>query len=346
MEKISDSYKVVSLSALGYTKNISLRRFFDQKIVARNFLKLAPKFNAPSIVLSAMPTIELTNNVHKFCKPKKIPYIVDIRDLWPDIYERAIPGALKPFWKYALRYLRSELKCALRDASSVTGVHESYVTWAQEISDRSPSPYDKPYYNAYDSSIIRSTSCKFSRRLDDSNTNTVVGCYIGSIRNQMDFDPWVKALSSIRLKKKIKLVFAGPMQPDMQNDPIFSLPNVDRVGVLGKDEIGDLLANVDFAIAPYRDTFDFNMSFPTKIIEYLAGGLPIFTSLSGETKKLLKSEQCGFSYNSINLEKYLIQILDPNLLSQMKYNAKSKFEESFSEKNVYSSWCKDIILQI
>ena len=47
-------------------------------------------------------------------------------------------------------------------------------------------------------------------------------------------------------------------------------------------------------MAPYRNTFDFQMSIPNKIIDSLFFGLPIITSLKGEVENLIKEYNVGY----------------------------------------------------
>ena len=49
-------------------------------------------------------------------------------------------------------------------------------------------------------------------------------------------------------------------------------------------------------VAPYNDLWDFNLSIPNKIAEYLSGDLPILSSLKGETAKFIKLTKCGLNY--------------------------------------------------
>ena len=55
------------------------------------------------------------------------------------------------------------------------------------------------------------------------------------------------------------------------------------------------LKNLSIAtLAPYRNTFDFQMSIPNKIIDSLSLGLPIITALKGEVEGLIKENNVGY----------------------------------------------------
>ena len=47
-------------------------------------------------------------------------------------------------------------------------------------------------------------------------------------------------------------------------------------------------------LAPYRNTPDFQMSIPNKIIDSLYFGLPIITSLKGEVENIIRKYNVGY----------------------------------------------------
>ena len=87
------------IKSTGYKKNISLMRFLDHHLLANKFERLAKNFTKPDVILCSLPTLELCSVVTKFKLQNKIPLIIDIRDLWPDIFYKVVPNFLKPIAK-------------------------------------------------------------------------------------------------------------------------------------------------------------------------------------------------------------------------------------------------------
>jgi len=112
-------------------------------------------------------------------------------------------------------------------------------------------------------------------------------------------------------------------------------------GWIGSAEIWTLMQMSSIGAIPYPSTEDFKASIPNKTIEYLAGGLPIVSSVKGTLEKLLSEYNCGVTYEN-NDEKSLASIIlqlqaDREKLSIMSSNAKHLFQTRFAADKVYSS---------
>jgi len=67
-------------------------------------------------------------------------------------------------------------------------------------------------------------------------------------------------------------------------------------------------------------------------------GLPILSSLQGETKVLLDMEEIGLTYNPIvkdDLIEKIDKFLDRNTCEKMRQNSQKLFDKRFSDKIVY-----------
>ena len=70
--------------------------------------------------------------------------------------------------------------------------------------------------------------------------------------------------------------------------------NVVRPGWIDSDRMSWLLRRTTVGLAPYRSQPDFEANYPNKIVEYLAWGLPVVTTLHrGVTADLLTTHGCG-----------------------------------------------------
>ena len=70
--------------------------------------------------------------------------------------------------------------------------------------------------------------------------------------------------------------------------------NVVRPGWIDSDRMSWLLRRTTVGLAPYRSQPDFEANYPNKIVEYLARGLPVVTTLHrGVTADLLTTHGCG-----------------------------------------------------
>src|SRR5699024_3964205 len=118
---ISEKYKIKLIWANNY-KNVSLDRVKHHIQTARQFRRLAYSMEKPDIILCSMPTIELAREATMYGYNMNIPVIIDIRDLWPDIFEEVIPRWAKIFIKPYIMYSRKILKNLLSEAYAITGL--------------------------------------------------------------------------------------------------------------------------------------------------------------------------------------------------------------------------------
>ena len=90
-------------------------------------------------------------------------------------------------------------------------------------------------------------------------------------------------------------------------------------------------------MAPYKNTFDFQMSVSNKFAEYLSYGLPIILTSDGYMKSLLVQNECGISSQNVEeIYQFIIDVKnDEKVYQQMSQNAKKLYEENFVAEKIY-----------
>src|ERR1039458_7871780 len=98
----SEGIRSILLRGVGYTRNIGVPRLVNHYQVAREFDRLCEAEIKPDLIFCCWPTIELGfAAVHYACR-HSVPIVLDVRDLWPDIYADIMPGPLRPFGRAVL----------------------------------------------------------------------------------------------------------------------------------------------------------------------------------------------------------------------------------------------------
>ncbi len=120
-------YELRLLDALGYRRHISPRRIIDHMVNARSFRKLAKRAAPPDVICVGLPTLELAAAATRFGRAHHVPVCVDVRDLWPDIFERALPRIVRPIAKVVLFPLDVLANRTCRAATSIVGVSEAFL---------------------------------------------------------------------------------------------------------------------------------------------------------------------------------------------------------------------------
>jgi glycosyltransferase involved in cell wall biosynthesis len=117
-----------------------------------------------------------------------------------------------------------------------------------------------------------------------------------------------------------------------------NLPNMSFTGWLAQDDMRAALAGADLGLAAYANQAP--QGLPNKIIEYLAAGLPVLSSLKGEAEQLLARESCGVTYeadNATSLHSALLLFASPDTRATHARNARRAFETDFQAETVYAA---------
>ena len=81
------NFKVTALHEPGYRKNVSAKRFFSHRVLARNMRKYLEGRKKPDVIYCAVPSLDCAYVAAKYARKNNIPFIVDIQDLWPEAFK-------------------------------------------------------------------------------------------------------------------------------------------------------------------------------------------------------------------------------------------------------------------
>ena len=122
------------------------------------------------------------------------------------------------------------------------------------------------------------------------------------------------------------------------------LSNVYFPGWVERAQIKALAERSCASLAPYKNTPDFAMSVPNKVIDALSLGLPLLSPLQGEVANLIGKNAVGLRYGTDSGQS-LVQCIkalidNPTLQQQLSRNALNLYEEKFSFEQVYGALVK------
>jgi glycosyltransferase involved in cell wall biosynthesis len=159
-----------------------------------------------------------------------------------------------------------------------------------------------------------------------TNTNGVpVFLYIGVISMERCFDTLIAALVLLRQTHPVFYVeLFGPLRFDLSE--AHNLPGFDTIsphlvfhGYTDHREILPNLKNVVLGLALLKPVADYPDSYPAKLFEYMALGLPVVTSDFSLYKRVVEEAACGFC----------IDPSSPEQLAQVMREILNKPDEAF-----------------
>jgi glycosyltransferase involved in cell wall biosynthesis len=167
-------------------------------------------------------------------------------------------------------------------------------------------------------------------------------CFFGAFGNQFDLETVVDAsflLEAENAGVRFVLCGSGERLKDLKARAGGS-PGAIFPGWVDRAQIWSLMAISDAGIAPYRNSAGFVGNLPNKPIEYLAGGLPIISSLRGYLEEMLDRAGCGITYtpgSPSSLRDVIVSLMaDRAQLRSMSARALALFESEFDAEKVYT----------
>jgi glycosyltransferase involved in cell wall biosynthesis len=350
---VSPGLEIRLIPSPGYLRNIGPGRLWDHAILARNLAKeLSAESVAPDVAFIGYPPIETAAVMTRWLAIRRIPCIVDVKDQWPTIFTDALPKLLKPLGRIALTpyfYFGSR---AMREATALSAMAGSFLHWAVNFAGRKVSqldlvvPLTTPTGQVSAIELEKAGLWWDQKGIKADGTQRII--FVGSHSPAFDIDPVCEAVIEMeRSGSNCQFVFCG----DGTDSPAWrkkmaGLPNVFFPGWIERDKIEALAIRSSAAIAPYHNSEDFVMSIPNKVIDSLALGLPVLSSLRGEVGSLISDSEIGMNYGPLT-GKSLLQCIEdlatkPDLRDRLSVNALQLFQTRFSFDTVYGGLVKHI----
>lgn len=296
--------KEIRLHVPAYERNLSIRRIYSHLCFAKALKKYLYNLEIkPDLVYCTMPSSSSAYIAGKWCKKNKIPFIIDVIDIWPDSLipimpmKRIVEVLLYPW--YHISYKSYEM------ADYISAESRQYMEIAKRNNGSAPSSYT---YLGVDCNSVRHLISKSSLKLEKPNDELWL-CYGGSLGHSYDFDSILAATDYIH-KKGIKyhLWFVGDGEKREYIEESIRRLGINAT-VTGRVEYGDLLKYLslcDIAFNSFNPQTLVVHSY--KFNDYISTGCFIMNSLKGETAELIDRYQIGMNYTQKTISHKLYDV--------------------------------------
>lgn len=332
--KVSENYLIYLFHAPKYKRNISLSRIINHKVIALKFRKTSKKLEKPDLIYASFPTIDYAEEAVKYGKKNNIPVIVDIRDLWPDIFNHNLPKALRIVALPYIKLMNFKTKKLLKNAFAINANCENVLKWALEKGNRKKDKYDRYFYIGYD----KQDDIKIEKdeKMDLNKFNI---SFFATINNQFDYDKIIDFANKLNKKTSnivINICGDGP-QFYVLKKKIKDIHNIRLLGWTEKAKLTYILKNSKLGLAPYKNTFDFQLGVSNKFAEYISYGLPVIMTSEGYMKSLLEKNKCGIATQDVDkLVDFVVKLKDnKDIYNEMSKNAINLYNQNFVAKDIY-----------
>jgi len=244
----------------------------------------------PDIIVVTSPTFFSVISAYLFSIIRRVPFIFEVRDLWPGIFVEL--NVLKN--RALIKILETIELYLYRKAIRVITVTEGFKT---NIASRGiPSEKIKVITNGVDLNRFSSgeKNINLIRNLD-VNPESFIVLYAGAHGISHALSSVLHAALICQNKdENIHFLFVGE---GAEKDKLIvlknklKLKNVTFQGAITKDLMKDLYCSVDICLVPLRNISGFKTFIPSKMFEIMACQKPIIASLFGEAQTILENSK-------------------------------------------------------
>ena len=357
--QINQNLKIIAIKGKGYKKNVSFDRIIDHYQIAKKFSKMIFDEDPPNIIITSFPTLGLCIESIKFGKYKKIPVIIDYRDMWPEVYIKILPKFLKGFGKLIFFSLFRKTENIFKNATGIIGITDKFLDLGLIKAKRKKTFYDAVFPLVYKNSKINKLDIKnaeiFWKSKINFNNDFFRICFFGAIGYQTNWETIIDAIKKIN-KKNLIVEFIICGSGDKLDKLIRKTINIKGIkfpGFVNEAQIKVLMNKSNMGLCAYYPNEDFMSSVPGKAVEYLFGGIPILSTLgNGILGNIIEKEKIGYNYSHDSVTS-LISAINRAIDSKedfknKKLKIKSLFQNNFDSKIVlkkYNTHIENVILK-
>lgn len=351
---VSPRLEIRLIPSPGYVRNIGPGRLWDHAVLALNLKKmLRDEPSLPDVAFIGYPPIETAAVMASWLSAREVPSLLDMKDQWPSLFLDAMPVRLRAFGQLALCPYFYYGKMAMRQATGLSSMADSFLQWGLDFIGREKSSSDGVFPLTSPSLPLGEDRLNEARLWWDKQGICAEGfvlriVFIGTHMSVFDFAP-VRDAAVLFAQRSISVQFIicgdGGFSTQLRS-MMANVPNVFFPGWVDRAQIEALAERSHAAITPYRNIDNFTKNLPNKVIDALSLGLPIISPLQGEVAKLISKHGVGLRYGT-DSEKSLVQCIEilienPALRQQISRNALNLYQEKFSFERVYGGLVKHL----
>jgi glycosyltransferase involved in cell wall biosynthesis len=339
-----DKKNISLVRTLSYTKNIGVRRLISYLLLSLGTLcHLLRLPERPDLILCVGPVEEIFI-VSLYARLKRIPLVLDVLDLWPDVYVEVCPEWAKGFARLLLSPYLLIARAAYRQATHVTAVSATYAQWAMKLNRRTDANNFSFYY-------LGAPANRFRLNAAAGPLASISCLFAGQFGFSYDLELIVRAAHHLYKygRTNIQFVLCGDGTHRKRLIKLArGLPNIQFAGWVTPDTLNEIGMKSHIGLCTYRRRA--TQSVPNKVFDYMAMGLFTISSLRGETADLLAKYGVGDTYVAENLESFLSCLLrfadEQSFTTGYKEGVRRVFETYYDSAVIYKRMINETLLPL
>lgn len=348
--QVAPHYAIQFVYAPGYQRNVGLARLRSYHILGRRLRELAQQERPPDLIVAAIPSLEWATAAIDYGAARGVPVVIDVRDLWPDVFLNALPAIAQPLGRRVLAPYIHMARRACREATALAAVSEEYLDWALRLAGRDRSPRDQVVPLGFEPEAVPRHIFQTNRHslLDRGIDPNQPAClFAGLLERSYDLETVIGACERLNAgsRTKLQLIVCGDgSRAAAVARRAAGLRYVHLLGWVDAAMLQAVASISSIGLCAYAH--DALQSLPNKPFEYMANGLAIASSLPGELADLLEQHRCGFSYRAGD-ERDCTAVLSrfvtsPPLLNAFRHNALDAWSRHYRSRDIYARFVEHL----
>lgn len=312
----------------------------------REAIKAGAKVKGVDLVFATSTPLTVGYIAIRLKKKMGLPYVFEVRDLWPEFPIQI--GAIKN--KLAIWYLRRLERHIYEQAEHVValspGMQEGVIAAGTPTEKTSMIPnMSKP-----DKFFPHEKNMEVAKQfgVDVQKFNVI---HFGSMGRANGLKYIIDAAKILQEKKAddVNFIFMGDGATQPVLKKMVEEQGLKNVKFLGKHPMGilsEILNLCDASITSFLNLPILETNSPNKLFDSLSAGMPIIVNSAGWTKDLVEKDDCGFFVNPDDPNDFAEKLLkykdDKDTLERWGKNARRLSVEVF-DKDILSAKVADVI---
>ncbi len=295
--------------------------------------RAALKIGNVDVVWGTSPPLFQAFSAMRYAKFKRIPFIFEVRDLWPDFAIEL--GVIRNRTIIALsRWLERRL---IQQADVVIVNSPGYVDHVRGLGARRVELIP----NGVDPDMFDPGANGMTFRLQHRLTEKYIVCYLGAHGISNDLDVALKAAHNLSGFEDIHFLFVGDgkeKQRLVSTARQFKLDNVTFLPATPKAHVKEILAAANACLAILKPIPMYKTTYPNKVFDYMAAGKPVLCAIDGVIREVVENSGAGLFIQPGDpdaLSKGILYLHDhPGISKKMGINGRKSAIQDYNRKTM------------
>ena len=274
---------------------------------------------------------------------RRVPFILNIQDLWPDTLIST--GMMRE--GFVTKMIGRSAKWVYKRSKGIVVLSEGFKNHLVSLGvDESKVAYISNWSSENNLALLNNNSSNNHRMQFGINENDKVITFAGNLGPAQGLETVIDVAEILRDHSQIKFLFVGDgmslesLKESVANKKLTNVIFAGRVNYCVMDEIYE--ASDVLLIHLKKDPL-FEITIPHKLLTYLSTGKPIVAAVDGEVNNIVKSSNSGFfskSEDASGIAKNIISACNlTNIeLNFIKSESNSFFNKHFAKKVLIKKW--------